>query len=401
MKSKDLISQKTRELSQKILKAVQSNDESAITQAFADFQEGIAQQSTEEISLAIQSMDNAALANRGVKQLTSDEKGFFQKLIDASASVNPKQAIAELTKAMPETVIDTVLEDVKDNHELLDLIDFQNTNGQIKMIFNADDVDLATWDELNTAFTTELAGAINTLDMTMCKLTAYLPVPMDMVDLGPTWLLTLTVMILSEALARGLENAIINGDGKKKPIGMSRDLGGSVVDGVYPIKTAVALKEITPTAYNAIVASLASKPNGGYRAIPEVVFICNPVDYLTKVLPATTVLTVEGTYKTDIFPYPTKVIQSAQLAEGTAIIGIASKYFMALGSAKTGKIEFDDSVQFLADNRVYKIKLYGNGRPKDNKAFTLVDISGLTPTNRKVEIVNTDSNPVKTKEVQA
>jgi len=398
MKSKDLISAKTRELSQKILTAVQANDETAISQAFADFQESIAQQNTEDISLAIQSMDNAVLANRGVKQLTSDEKTYFQKLIDASASANPKQAITELIKGMPETVIDTVLEDIKDNHDLLDLIDFQNTNGQIKMIFNADDVDLATWDELNTAFTTELVGAIDTLDMSMCKLTAYLPVPMDMVDLGPAWLLTLTVMILSEALARGLENAIIDGDGKKKPIGMSRNLDGAVVGGVYPLKTAVTLSEITPSVYNAIVASLAAKPNGGYRAIPEVVFICNPVDYLTKILPATTVLTVEGTYKTDIFPYPTKVIQSAQLAQGTAIIGIANKYFMALGSEKTGKIEFDDSVQFLADNRVYKIKLYGNGRPKDNNAFKLVDISGLIPTNRKVEIVNTEARPVITKE---
>ena len=247
------------------------------------------------------------------------------------------------------------------------------------MILNSDSVDLATWGELNTAIATELQGAIQTLDMTFCKLSAFLPVPKDMIDFGPAWLLTLTVEILSEALARGLENAVIDGNGKAQPIGMARDLKGAVVDGVYPRKTPVVLSEITPTSYNAIVSELSKKPEGGYRKVPEVIFICNPVDYLTKVLPATTVLLTDGTYKTDIFPYPTRVIQSAELAEGEAIVGIASKYFMGVGSSKTGKIEYDDSTQFLADNRVYKIKLHGNGRPKDNNAFALLDISGLAP----------------------
>ena len=399
MKNKDFISQKTKELAVNILSAVKAGDEAGITQSFADFQEAIAQQNASDIEMAIAQMDSAVLSNRGAKQLTSEEKEFFQKIMDASGSANPKQAIADLTKAMPETVINTVLEEIKAEHPLLDIIDFQNTSGQVKMILNSDSVDLATWGELNTAISTELQGAIETLDMTFCKLSAFLPVPMDMIDFGPAWLLTLTVEILSEALARGLESAAIDGDGNKKPIGMTRDLKGAVVDGIYPRKTPVILSEITPTTYNAIVSELSKKPNGGYRKVPEVIFVCNPVDYLTKVLPATTVLTVEGTYKTDIFPYPTKVIQSAELVEGEAVVGIASKYFMGVGSSKTGKIEYDDSTQFLADNRVYKIKLHGNGRPKDNNAFVLLDISSLVPANNKVEIVNTTAKPVNTKEV--
>ena len=119
-------------------------------------------------------MDSVVLSNRGAKQLTSEEKEFFQKVMDATSSANPKQAIGDLTKAMPETVIDTVLEEIKAEHPLLDIIDFQNTNGQIKMILNSDSVDLAIWGELNTAIATELTGAIETLDMTFCKLSAFL-----------------------------------------------------------------------------------------------------------------------------------------------------------------------------------------------------------------------------------
>ncbi|HAN44593.1 MAG TPA: phage major capsid protein [Ruminococcaceae bacterium] len=399
MKSKDLIAQQTKQLATALVAAMKSNDENAMTQAFADFTEQIQQATNADIATVLQSMDSAVLANRGIKQLTSEEKDFFQKLLDASASVDPRQAIADIAKTMPETIIDTVLEEIKAEHPLLDAIDFVNTNGRIKMIYNSGSKSLATWDELNTAIVTELAGAISTLDMTFCKLTACLPVPKDMIDLGPAWLLTLTVSILSEALADGLENAIIAGDGNKKPIGMLKDLAGAVVNGIYPDKTAVVLKEITPKTYNAIIAQLAVKPTGGYRKIPEVILVCNPADYLTKVLPATTVLTTEGTYRTDIFPYPTKVVQSAELPAGTAVIGIASKYFMGIGNSKTGKIEYDDSVQFLADNRVYKIKLYGNGRPKDNNAFIKLDISGLAPSPREVKVVNSQTEPVNTKAV--
>lgn len=399
MINKDTLQQKTKDLATNILQAVKDQNEEGVTEAFAQYTQFISQQNTEDTALVMQQMDNQVLSSRGAKQLTSEEKEFCKQLMDATTSTNPRQAISDIKKAMPETVIDTVLEDIKSQHPLLDVIDFQNTKGQIKMILNSDSVDLATWDELNTKISTELQGAIDTLDMTFCKLSAFLPVPMDMIDLGPSWLLTLIIAILSEALSRGLEKAAIDGDGKNKPIGMTRDLKGAVVDGVYPKKTPVVLSEITPTTYNAIVSELSKKPEGGYRKVPEVIFVCNPVDYLTKVLPATTVRTVEGTYKTDIFPYPTKVIQTAELLEGEAVIGIASKYFMGVGSNKNGKIEYDDSTQFLADNRVYKIKLLGNGRPKDNNAFILLDISNLKPTDLQVIIANSTSAPVNTKEV--
>ena len=110
MKNKDFISQKTKELATNILAAVKEGDEEKVTQAFSDFQEAIAQQSASDIEMAMAQMDNVVLSNRGAKQLTSEEKEFFQKIMDASSSANPKQAIADLTKAMPETVIDTVLD---------------------------------------------------------------------------------------------------------------------------------------------------------------------------------------------------------------------------------------------------------------------------------------------------
>ena len=46
------------------------------------------------------------------------------------------------------------------------------------------------------------------------------------------------------------------------------------------------MNEISPDTYGGILASLAVGPNGLYRNVNEVLFICNPVDYYTKVTPA-------------------------------------------------------------------------------------------------------------------
>lgn len=123
----------------------------------------------------------------------------------------------------------------------------------------------------------------------------------------------------------------------------------------------------------------------------------NPVDYIKRILPASTVRATDGSYKNNIFPYPTKVVQSAVLDEGEAILGIAKNYFMGIGAGSSGKIEYSDEFQFLEDNRVYTTKMYGMGRPKDNNSFQYLDISKLKPQSLKVEVTNTEGNPVNTK----
>ncbi len=42
-------------------------------------------------------------------------------------------------------------------------------------------------------------------------------------------------------------------------------------------------------------------------------------------------------------------------------------------------IEHDDSYKFLQRERVYAGHLYGNGKPKDNNSFLVLDISELKP----------------------
>lgn len=399
MKNRDLLKQENIELMQRLSQALNEDDQDAMAEAFTQFASGIEERIMQEYGDLRESKDATILASRGVRQLTSEEKEFYQAWIDASKSANPKQALVDLQKAMPETIIDTVIDEMKEAHPLLANIDFINCQGAIKMIVNADNIDLATWDALTTAISTELAGKIDVIDMTMAKLSAFIPVSKDMLALGPVWLDNYVRIILSEASAAGLEKGILKGSGKNQPIGMCKDLNGSVNQGVYTDKAKVKLTSLDPVEYCTVIAPLAKKPDnvGGFRVVPEVIFVVNPVDYIKKIVPASTVRAADGTYKNNIFPYPTKVIQSAVLDENEAIMGIAKKYFMGVAAGNSGRIEYSDEYQFLEDNRVYTTKMYGMGRPKDNNAFQYIDLTALKPVSLKVEVTNTETNPVHTK----
>ena len=193
---------------------------------------------------------------------------------------------------------------------------------------------------------------------------------------------------MSEANGLALEMAVVYGGGQNSPIGMSRDLSkGNTNEGVttYSRKTATKVTVLDPATYGGILAKLTKTPSGRQRKVREVIMVVNPEDYLTKVMPATTIMTPQRTYVSDVLPFPTRVIQCVGVEAGHAVVGLAKRYFLGLGTSKSGLIDYSDHVQFLEDNRVYTSHLYGNGMPLDNAAFEYLDISGLKPPVMKVQ----------------
>lgn len=398
MKNLDKVKQENEKFRLKLAETVQNGDTDAVAQAFAEFAQNIEQSILADAQEFMQCADTAVLAGRGVRQLTREETAYYQKVIAAMRSANPKQALSELDVVMPKTTIDAVFEDLTDNHPLLDAINFQNTSGLTEMLVNTGAKQLAVWGTLTAEITKELTGGFKKINLSMDKLAAFIPVAKAMLDLGPAWLDSYVRTVLSEALYLGLEEAIINGTGKNQPIGMNRQVGEgvSVTSGVYPEKRTVALNSLDPAAYGALLSGMAKTPNGHFRAVEEVVMLVNPNDYLTKIMPATTVRAADGTYTRGVFPFPTTVIQSVQVPENKAIIGLPSRYFMGIGTAKSGQIEYSDEYHFLEDERVYLVKLYGHGEPLDNNAFVYADITNLQPTVQQV-VVNEVKGTVKTK----
>lgn len=59
----------------------------------------------------------------------------------------------------------------------------------------------------------------------------------------------------------------------------------------------------------------------------DVVMIVNPQDYFQKVMPATTLMAPDGTYRNDVLPYPMRIVQTMALDRGEALLGLAYKIF--------------------------------------------------------------------------
>lgn len=337
--------------------------------------------------------DQQVLASRGVRQLTSAENKYYEKLIDAFKSENPKQALTNPEIAMPETVLDAVFDDLQTEHPLLSHLSFTNTRGAIKFLFSTNDFQKAVWGKLCAKITEEIEASFSEIDMTLMKLSAFIPVCEAMLDLGPVWLDSYVRQILYEALANGLEDGIINNlNTTTGPVGMIANMttgSGGVGAATFTAKTATPITDLQPATLGAQLAKLAVDAAGKSRAIRDVILIVNPTDYFTKVFPATTVMNGAGVYVNNVLPYPMTIIQSAAVATGKAVLGLGYKYFMGIGmDSRAGRIEYSDEFKWLDDERVYKIKLYANGMPMDNNAFQYLDISGLKPATVRVTIEN-------------
>ena len=377
----------------KLQQAIKDNDTEAFSASFDQMleciQNDIQQRADDRIDQMKRETDTTVLASRGVRQLTTKEKEFYQKVADAMKAKDPKQALNNLDVVMPETVIDAVFDELQTSHPLLSRIQFMNTRGAIRMMMNTNGYQEAAWGQLCDEIVQELTSGFKEVDTGLLKLSAFMPVCKAMLDLGPEWLDDFVRQVLYEAYANGLEAGIVAGDGNGKPIGMNRQVGDNVTvtDGVYPVKAPVSVTDLSPTTIGNLLALIAVDPNGKARNVRDVILVVNPVDYFQRIMPATTMMTPNGTYVNDVLPYPMSVIQSPAVEQGQAIIGLGYKYFAAIGSARDGRIEYSDHYHFLEDERVYLIKGYANGFPMDNNAFFVLDITGIRPAVWKVEQV--------------
>lgn len=375
------------------------NEKSAdgMMESIATLAETIGQSMADEYRALSESelADSSILKSRGIRALSSQENKYYSAVIDVMKQRNGtevKSALENLEVAMPETVLDQVLQDVKTEFPLLNEIDFVNASYMTSWIYNKQGKQFATWGNLGDKLKGELQASFGKLSATQCKLTAYMAVSFDWLDLGPAWLDRYVRAVLVEASGMSMELAIVDGAGNKDgapcPIGMTRDLDkGTTSDDLttYARKDAIVITDLSPKTYGSLLAKLAKTPTGRVRPVSDVLMVVNPMDYLTLVMPATTMMTPSGTYVENVLPVPTKIVQSEAVPTGHAVIGLAKQYIGLLGAAKrsanskNGVITYDDSVFWMEDARVYKTRLLANGRPKDNASFVYCDISGLNP----------------------
>ncbi len=380
-----------------LVQAIKTGNESEINKAMENFQNAIAMQVAEKFENLQGENDNKILAQRGIRQLTSKERKFYEKWIESAKTSNPKQAFTDLIgiEGMPETIIEDVYRDLTDNHPLLSKIRFQNVGYLTEWLLNDHSTTNYAWGDINAEITAEITSGFKKIKINQNKLSAFILIAKDMLELGPNFLDAYVRTLLKDAIAIGLENGIVNGKGVNgEIIGLNRKIAkGTTINEEtgYPVKEAIEVTDFRPATYGSLVAKIVKTEKGHYRKYDDLSLICNPIDYLTKIMPASTAQNTNGTYTNNIFPVPTDVIQSVAVDEGKALLFVPSDYFVGLGNAKDGVIEYSDEYKFLEDVRTYKTKLFATGRAYDDTVAILLDISKLEPLY--ITVLNKEETP--------
>ena len=398
-----------REAAGKLARAFASDDETQIAQAFVDFQTTSLDSVREEYEEAIKTNDRAILAARGFRQLTSEETEYYESVIESAINKHAiRQDVSGFvhigngegdanvpTKMMPETIVDEIFRNLTENHPLLAKVKITNVGYLTTWLRNKHTRQLAAWGEVEGAITQEITSAFEVVTVRQGKLSAFVLVSIDMLRLGPTFLDGYIRTVLTEAIACGLENGIVNGIGiSGQPIGLIKNPEGNINQQTgYPNKTKDVVTSFEPAEYGALVAKLSKDARGHVKqSIADLTLVCNLTDYLTKVMPATTVLATDGRYVNDLLPVPTDVITAEVISDGEAILFLPSEYDMLVGGVRG--IEYTDEYKFLEDQRVLKSVMYAYGLPRDRTTALFLDISGLEPGYVNVKV----KGVVKTKE---
>lgn len=378
MKSKTLIK---GELKEKLANALKNDSGDAFADALSEYAMELQDNLMNDYKAYQRTQDVNILASRGIRQLTAEEKTFYKAYAEAVKLGDIKMAFEGIEAGYPRSVVEEITGDIRTEFPLLNEIDFQMSTVITRYLYNKKGVQLASWGAFGSAITKKLEGAFNSVDIESNKLAAIVPVSMDYIEAGPEWLDIYVRAILVESIGSALCYAAAWGSGKGEPIGMCRNISetANVVGGVYPEKAPVIITDLSAETLGVLFAELAKDENGRARKMGDVILLVNPVDRYSKIFPALAVMDGNGN-TIEKPPLPVKIIEEPQIPDGKAILGIGKRYFMPVCfGGKTGDISFDDSTAYDEDMRVYKNKILGDGRPKDNTSFIVLDIENLQP----------------------
>ena len=323
--------------------------------------------------------------------MSSQAREYYEGL---ARNLRAKQLTKPGDVPMPESEVNKILDGMNLDSKIMKGINVVSNTYLTKVITNGKAIQKGTWGDLTEAVIKEILGAFKVVEMEESKVSCFGEVSTDMLDAGVEYLATAMKNTLVEGLVTSIEEAIVSGTGKKMPIGLDRNLEGSVVDGVYPQKEAIPVTNFKPVTYAGLVQRISKDANGRPKKFDKVQLIVNNNTYLTKILPATTMINplVNMGYSTNVFPFPTEAIVSEAVADNEAIMCLLGEYIATIG--KQIQVTYSDDFKFLQDIRCFKGKAFMTGKPVDNTAAIRLDISGLEALVPNVTV----DGIVKTKE---
>lgn len=309
--------------------------------------------------------DNSILINRGQNVLTSQERDFFNAVIEEGGFKD--------VDTLPETTQERVFDDLVQEHPLLSHLNIQNLGAVTEFIYS-DPEGMAVWGELFGDIQGQLNATFRKDTITQNKLTAFIPLSNDMLDLGPEWVERYVRTMLVEAISIGLERGFVIGSGQNgEPVGLTKEVeeNGAVVDKESAGTLTFKPGRTTINELRDVVKLLSKKLNGDgtdsdrpRRVAGKIVMVTNPFDSF-DIQANATVLNHNGQYVTSL-PFNPILTESVFVEEGTVLFFVKDEYIAAYGGALQLK-KFDQTLA-MQDAALYIAKQYATGKPKDKYA---------------------------------
>lgn len=303
----------------------------------------------------------------GLRVLNKEENEFYDLLKnDVRQAITGKQI-----DLIPNTIIDNTLADIKQQSDLLSLVNFAPAD--VKKWIVASKTGTYAWGDLFGAIGGELSATFSSLNVELGKLSTYLVIPKAIRDLANEYVDKYFTAILNDVLHDGLEYAFLQGTGVNQPIGVFNQISTVNGDSTHKAKT----KHGTVTGFSPkqLAPVKVQLSHNGVRVVTGIALVCNPADEASYVDPALYAQTVAGGY-VQTSKDKIRVIATANCPQGTAGFLIDSPNYYTMGLSAIQVKEYDQT-KALDDADVVIAKAYGNGRAVDDDVCYVFDPTKL------------------------
>ncbi|GIP63360.1 major capsid protein [Virgibacillus pantothenticus] len=352
-------------------KATQEGTAEEQSAALSNMLEALASDVQKDImgQVNMQLADNYVLQSRGQNVLTSEETKFFNVVIEEGGFKD--------TDTLPKTTQERVFEDLVEAHPLLSQLGIQNLGAVTEFIYS-DPEGAAVWGDLFGDIQGQLNATFRKESITQLKLTAFIPIHNDMLQLGPVWIERYVRTMIVEAMTVGLERGYVAGNGQGQPIGLlyEKQENGAVVEKKPAGTLTFKPGRTTINELKGVVEKLSIRPVGKDQeekvrnVSGKVVMVTNPFDTF-GIRANATVQNDSGVYVTNL-PFNPIQTESVFVPKGKVLFFVKDEYIAAIGGAM--QINKFDQTLAMQDAQLYIAKQFATGKPKDNYAAQVYDL---------------------------
>lgn len=356
------------DVKQEILDKLNSADDksAAIMEALEEFTEVKYSQIISEVKAeAEKSESDKDYAQRmNLRPLSKKEKEFYEKFKDIKQAVSTSQI-----DAIPNSIIDLTLEDIRQTNSLLSHINFAPAD--VKRWYTASKTGSYAWAKLTAALEEgkDITATFDSIVTDLGKLYILLIIPKSIRDLSLPFVDKYFRAVLKEQEEAGLTYGFLEGNGVEQPIGIYNQIDS--VDGTTKKNKPKTINtNITKFTPKGLAPAKKYLTNGGKRSLNKLILICNPADRADYVDPALfdAVGNLVSSYKN------IEVIDTPENVQGKAALYVDKTYTMGFSGMN---IKDYDQTLALDDADVLIGTGYANGRAIDDNCAYVFDVTKL------------------------